>query len=1548
MELLQFIDITDVPDGKLNPIEELQARRPDIQHIQLSCENTNMALPYIDLVNEILEHYIINGNLDALTGHDITPENTQAALLAEPRFVENAAYDLLKTQVFPYNLPFHQPLETLRLLFKTWDQSLENALGVFSTPLSSRKEALVLNEAEYRTLTEIAYKPLSEYFGEPSGNTLAQLNSAISNGKTFSRRVGIDYEELVSLLKTNFINPGYRLVPPLLRLRISLTELQDFYLGTITNAQMDLLIPDDIDPADFAGDIKQWLRDNRALIMGMITLTDLSIDNTECNFAQVELRFALPDNNANRLTALAYHKLHRFLRIRRKTGWSIETLDEILKIVLPIPAETITEANIDSTFITVLDRLANFKKLADHLAYSEKKFTVLLTVLNSSTALSLKQTELAKILKFSIPELLELSAITGIDPFADDIETTLPSVLRFIKLSQSIKSQSFKITDLAYLLRHADLNGKLTPTNDALLKNVRILHDTLIQIEKENNVAPDNADFNFAKSKMLLVYEATVTDEFFGLLQGTKTFSASFETDEETLPLPKLSIDPNLGFDAFKKELTYSGILSDAAKAILENAADGLTIADMGVTTTQAALDIFIADFKTALGGLSTSSNEGLDTFSQNSPELKVIYDAVKAELTPANQAQKLVSLILPELTNRLKTSALQQALTGILKTDAATVAVLTSRKEIMKAAGDATKPVLFDFTQLLQKVVFDENKTHRFYIDVPASDDYLLYVAAGQNTSVTLKVDEQTVINNVTIGARREVSNASPLSLKAGGIKLVEMTITGLPVGEKATFSWKTKGMAKSIIPDGAVYSLEVVELAKTSLIKLLKASQLQNLFKFTTAELDYFASENTETRDFLNDLDTNGSISAASLHALWNKIELLLFFNTVKKENEPEENTWVQVLKNPTVLNTQGKLLMESFNVWLETDVTAILSHLAINRADLSRISNLRRLVDAQRIVGSVGYPAPLVISWSTGNPAYGLVSGIKETIKQNVTEASWLETMQSVSDPVRNLLRNALVSYILQYHPPSPEIVNPDKLYEYFLIDVEMDACMKTSRIRQALSTVQLFIMRCLINLEPKVAPSSIRAEQWAWMKRYRVWEANRKVFLYPENWLEPELRDNKSSLFKELEGELLQGEVTDETAELAFLNYLKNLDDIAKLEMVGMYLEESEQNNQDDDILHVFARTNGNTRQYYYRRYEYGYWTTWEKVSLNIEGEHLFPIVWRKRLFVFWLNIFEKPAPVDGNKSAQGMKDDVLTLNARKNVEVNMCWGEYYKGKWTSPKSTDLKRPMVINNLTAFESKKLVLFGRKDKVDNGAGKFRERVVFNLRYRGTGASVDSNVDGVFTFTSKNAPPFFHHGNDSILYDKVRDNLNVTFLDPYSNSANVNYTNFLMPDKTFKINAKQPSGASKTEITETVLTKKDMLTSGFSVLPLWHPVENQFEAPLSYADENSTFFVKPEEDVFIPLPVYELYYPIYELPLLAEIPKYVEKPVEGWPLDEIINWGDDITIVNQWDWNKEVVDMNTNTTRMLPTTQPFVFGDTEFGTAGKKLVNIKNIGNF
>lgn len=53
-----------------------------------------------------------------------------------------------------------------------------------------------------------------------------------------------------------------------------------------------------------------------------------------------------------------------------------------------------------------------------------------------------------------------------------------------------------------------------------------------------------------------------------------------------------------------------------------------------------------------------------------------------------------------------------------------------------------------------------------------------------------------------------------------------------------------------------------------------------------------------------------------------------------------------------------------------------------------------------------------------------------------------------------------------------------------------------------------------------LSPELVPG-----EWEWHRNYRVWEANRRVFLYPENYLEPELRDDKTPLFADVEAELL---------------------------------------------------------------------------------------------------------------------------------------------------------------------------------------------------------------------------------------------------------------------------------------------------------------------------------------------------------------------------------------------------------------------------------------
>ena len=250
------------------------------------------------------------------------------------------------------------------------------------------------------------------------------------------------------------------------------------------------------------------------------------------------------------------------------------------------------------------------------------------------------------------------------------------------------------------------------------------------------------------------------------------------------------------------------------------------------------------------------------------------------------------------------------------------------------------------------------------------------------------------------------------------------------------------------------------------------------------------------------------------------------MLWFVRLKKEHEPEDDTFLGILRDPDAVDAQGKLVVAGVMEWAEADLGGA-RRVRSHGDDLGDLANLRRVTAALDLVATTLQPASDLVAWTVPNPDGALVRGVRETLKGRMDLAAWRESMQSVSDAVRNARRDALVAYILHHDTPSPEIETADQLYEYFLVDVQMDACMQTSRIRLALSTVQLFVQRCLLNLEPSVSPSSINADHWTWMRRYRVWEANRKVFLYPENWLEPELRDGKSPFFRDLESRAAQG-------------------------------------------------------------------------------------------------------------------------------------------------------------------------------------------------------------------------------------------------------------------------------------------------------------------------------------------------------------------------------------------------------------------------------------
>jgi hypothetical protein len=118
VDLLQYLkQFTATPiagapppfSGVTTALQALLVRRPEIQDLALDCDNTNITLPYIDLVNEILEAVIAPPSPPPTPPIVIRTTGTSAERRALPQQISLPAYALTQCAVFPLSLPFDLP-----------------------------------------------------------------------------------------------------------------------------------------------------------------------------------------------------------------------------------------------------------------------------------------------------------------------------------------------------------------------------------------------------------------------------------------------------------------------------------------------------------------------------------------------------------------------------------------------------------------------------------------------------------------------------------------------------------------------------------------------------------------------------------------------------------------------------------------------------------------------------------------------------------------------------------------------------------------------------------------------------------------------------------------------------------------------------------------------------------------------------------------------------------------------------------------------------------------------------------------------------------------------------------------------------------------------------------------------------------------------------------------------------------------------------------------------------------------------------------------------
>lgn len=501
-------------------------------------------------------------------------------------------------------------------------------------------------------------------------------------------------------------------------------------------------------------------------------------------------------------------------------------------------------------------------------------------------------------------------------------------------------------------------------------------------------------------------------------------------------------------------------------------------------------------------------------------------------------------------------------------------------------------------------------------------------------------------------------------------------------------------------------LYPLAAIEQAERAMVSLTKSLQLIQALGLSERELRYLLThaEQFDNLD-LKKLPTQVSEdSPDKAKALFSQFLRLASYTRLKSDLAGDTDDLIEVFEaNEATGLDKVYTLITKLTRRNEATVKATAKLLAVST--FASEKPLQRLWEALQVVERFGIPVTALADWfgivspvPTPEQRFDIARDLKEVVKARFEPETWQRVAQPIFDKLRQHQRDALVAHIMHQRG----FDRMEQLYEYFLIDPGMEPVVQTSRIRLAISSLQLFIQRCLLNLENQVHPSAIvNAKHWEWMKRYRVWEANRKIFLFPENWLEPEFRDDKTHLFTELEGALLQGDVSSDLVEDAFLNYLKKLDKLARLDIVAMHLENKADPAQ--NTLHVIGRT-FNSPEYFYRRYAQQMWTPWEPVTAEIEGDHLAPVIWRDRLYLFWVTFLEKGQQTNNAKTIYPDKETTISP-VQKEIEVQLHWSEYLQEQWNTGESSEF--------IQIMESQKYLL-GRW-KTDN-PGEFILDMVSN----------------------------------------------------------------------------------------------------------------------------------------------------------------------------------------------------------------------------------------
>jgi hypothetical protein len=309
------------------------------------------------------------------------------------------------------------------------------------------------------------------------------------------------------------------------------------------------------------------------------------------------------------------------------------------------------------------------------------------------------------------------------------------------------------------------------------------------------------------------------------------------------------------------------------------------------------------------------------------------------------------------------------------------------------------------------------------------------------------------------------------------------------------------------------------------------------------------------------------------------------------------------------------------------------------------------------------------------------------------------NWATIERQLGDALSGLCRDAQVAWLLGHD--DPPLQDARALSDTLLTDVEVDPSLDSSPIVEAIAAIQLYFYRYLTHQEPAAAlkgddtaARAIFREEWGWLKNYRVWEANRKVFLYPESYIRPELRASRTASFKSLLDDLGQGEITDDSVTQAYKKYLDDYTEVSRLTIAGGYVRPDPMDDTGTELT-LFGVTRTDPRRYYFRTATFandspttGLWQAWQALGIDINADRVYPVRAFGRTFVFWAEI-EQIQPDPGTSQSVSLTTTGDNSKGSTTVEgqppvlyhlKQMYSFHDLNGQWTPPQTLGYGAPL----------------------------------------------------------------------------------------------------------------------------------------------------------------------------------------------------------------------------------------------------------------------------